>query len=97
MQESTWESPFFLLYGRNPTLPTEAAMIMGPDREQVDVDSYKAELTRRLSDAWRLGQSHVMKAQKRQKKVFDCFANPPCFTIGDQVFLCAICQVHQSA
>ena len=86
MQESTRESPFYLLYGCDPTLPTEAAITMEPDWEQVDADSYKAELTHGLSDTWRLAQSHVREAHKCQK-VFDCCAKPPCFTVGDSFYV----------
>lgn len=52
MQESTRESPFFLLYGRDPRLPTEVALSPFPEDRNVDVDDFKAELVTGLSTAW---------------------------------------------
>ena len=39
-QASTGESPFFLLYGRDPRLPTEAALSPPVDREPFALDDY---------------------------------------------------------
>lgn len=87
MQESTRESPFYLLYGRDPQLPTEAALTVPQSRELMDVDSYKTELVCSLADAWKLAQDNVKKAQKRQKTSYDRSARLPKFTVGDRVFL----------
>ena len=87
LQESTKESPLFLLYGRDPRLPTEQAMSPKPSRRYVELDDYKSELTVGLTDAWDLAREQVQKAQRRQKHQHDRHARDPGFSIGDRVFV----------
>lgn len=87
MQESTRESPFFLLYGRDPRLPTEVALSPSPEDQNMDVDDYKAELVTGLSTAWEAARRNVERAQQKQKKFFDRRARDPGFRVGDRVFL----------
>ena len=51
-QESTQESPFFLLYGRDPNLPSPEILSTPVERAYVDLNSYREELVVGLSDAW---------------------------------------------
>ncbi len=86
-QESIKESPFFLLYGRDPQLPTEAALNQPKTRYQVDLDDYKLELTDNLTQAWELAQTQIKKAQKYQKVYYDRHAKEPRVCVGDRVFI----------
>ena len=54
VQQSTGESPFFLLYGRDPQLPTEAALCPPTARSTICLDNYKTELVQNMSRAWQL-------------------------------------------
>lgn len=67
IQESTKESPFYLLYGRDARLPVEEVITTTPFREVTDLDDYKTELTNHLAAAWNCAREQVKKAQKRQK------------------------------
>ena len=49
MQSSTMESPFFLLYGHDPRLPTKTALT-APIRAEVDVGTYKEKVVQGLVD-----------------------------------------------
>lgn len=68
VQDSTKESPFFLLYGRDAGLPTESAyhnqeqptwLILTITRQNLIVTS--------LSEAWKIAQENINVAQSKQK------------------------------
>ena len=86
-QQSTQESPFYLLYGRDPRLPTEA--VLSPAKTQIvmDLKEYGAGLYARMSEAWELARQMVKKAQRRQKRSYDKKSRPPNFVEGDRAFL----------
>ena len=87
VQESTGESPFRLLYGRDPKLPTEDALSSPVDRTQIDLSYYKTEVSSNLTEAWKLAQERIKKAQTHQKKQHDKFIKNNKFSEGDIVFL----------
>ena len=49
--ESTEESPYYLLDGRDAYLPLDAALSKPRNTYQVDLDDYKIELVAELSEA----------------------------------------------
>ena len=90
-QQSTLESPFFLLYGRDPRLPTEAALCPEETGRLVNWREYGNELTERMSTAWKQAKENIKTAQKRQKSLYDRKARPlssslviECFFISQQ-------------
>ena len=87
MQESTRESSFFLLYGRDPRLPTDAALCTPLSKTYLDIDDYKSDLTLGLTEAWKMARGHVQKAQKHQKGCYDRHAKDPTCRVGDRVFV----------
>ena len=42
---------------------------------------------RNMQDAWELARKNIKKAQKRQKKSYDCHTRHPTFRVGDRVFV----------
>ena len=87
IQESTQESPFFLLHGHDPRLPSALDLEPGEARTEVDLDSYKGELVVGLTEAWDLARKQVLKAQKAQKRCYDRHAKERKIGEGDRVFV----------
>ena len=87
LQESTKESPFYLLYGRDPRLPTEHILTPPGDRSTHDLDDYKSELIVRMAEAWKLARSQVEKAQQWQKKQHNRLSSDAEFHMGDRVYV----------
>lgn len=86
-QSSTKESPFFLLYGRDPKLPIEAALTLDPVRFVKNTGDYKVDLTQRLSEAWDLAKQQVKEAQRQQKQSYDRHTRDASIQPGDRVFI----------
>ena len=87
LQASTRESPFFLLYGRDPQLPSEVMLQSTSGRGVMCLDDYKSTLCREMRAAWDQAQQAVLKAQKQQKQQHDREAKNADFEIGDRVFV----------
>ena len=86
-QSSTRESPFYLLYGRDPRLPVPAALTPKKTPTTIDLKEYGLELHSRLASAWALARKAVSKTQKRQKTSYDRGVKQSPFREGDRVFL----------
>lgn len=74
-QESTQETPFRLLYGRDAVLPTEEVLQPWINRSFIQLDSYAGEMAENLEGAWKLA---------RPKK---SYAKTPDYQVGDEVLL----------
>ena len=71
IQQSTCESPFFLIYGRDSRLPSEDILNVTPVRYPMDVENYKSELAKSMGEALELARQNITKAQRRQKVQHD--------------------------
>ena len=61
-------SLFYMLYGRDPMLPTPETLSKPVDRCYLEADDYHSQLVQSLSEAWERARKNVEKAQKQQKK-----------------------------
>ena len=86
-QSSTGESPFRLLYGRDPQLPTESMLESPTRRETVPLDDYQAAMTQQMGEMWAVAQRNLRKAQKRQKYHHDQHARDSTLRVGERVFV----------
>ena len=87
VQASTKESPFYLLYGRDPRLPSECALTVPTTPYMIDLQDYRSELTTSLSDAWLTAKEHIAHAQDKQKQQYDKKAKESPVKVGDRVMV----------
>ena len=88
LQASTDESPFFLLYGRVPQLPSDVILSPPMTQNLVHLDDYKTTMMREMSVAWNLAREMIGKAQKRQKHQHDTHSRNAEFQVEERVFVC---------
>ena len=87
-QQSTMESPFYLLHGRDHRLPNDAVLSPTKAKKLIGLWEYGQELTVRMSEAWELASQSVGRAEKKQKQYYDQRQQRlPNFTVGERVFL----------
>ena len=67
---ATKETPFYLLYGREPTLPLDI-IYSTPERITADIKTYKTHLTVNLQHAHNIVKRHLRMAAKTNKRTFD--------------------------
>ena len=67
VQKSTKESPFILLYGRDPRVPTESVLGTAREAYLVDMEDYRSEFLITLVRAQTLALENIRKAQEKLK------------------------------
>ena len=81
------ESPFFLVYGRDPRLPTGSLLEQLPGTYPVDAEDYRTELLSTLIRTRELALESTQKAQKSRDFMYDRQSTNPKFQVGDRVMV----------
>ena len=68
-------------------MPTDEILNPTTQRETVNLDDYRTEISQRLAVAWDCARNHIKMAQKRQKQQHDRHAKDPGFKAGERVFV----------
>ena len=84
IHESTMESPFFLVYRRDPRLPIDIALDKEYDTH-LDANDYRADVVSRLEAAISLVRDNVQLAQQKRKQYFDQKVKDRTFEVGERV------------
>ena len=85
---STRESPFYLLYGREPRLPIDASLLL-PSSSHLSssVAEHRARIVQNLEHAQHLISANTQLAQQKMKEQYDRTSKPVPFYIGCKVWV----------
>ncbi|CAC5393047.1 unnamed protein product [Mytilus coruscus] len=86
IQESTQETPFYLMYGRDARLPIDVAL-SEPTVTYTDADDNKANVLIRLQEVFTLAKDNIQLAQQKQKAFSDKKSVEPDYEIGQTVWV----------
>ena len=86
IKASTKETPFYLIYGRDPRLPIYASLLKAQETNQ-DTEDYKLVLAGRFLKACKLAHDNIELAQQQQKDYYDRNAKEIWYNIGEHVWL----------
>eukprot|EP00794_Sanderia_malayensis_P004017 gene4017-4563_t len=82
---TTGESPFYLLYDREPRLPIDTALLMQDMNLSSSVAEHRERIVRNLEEAQRIISSNTELAQQRMKFQYDKTSAPVRYDIGSKV------------
>ena len=80
------EHPFRLLYGREPRLPMDAALLP-PSSLNVKDSAHRSVLVKNIELAQKLALEFYNNSQEKMKRNYDKNAAPSTFKVGDRVLL----------
>ena len=84
---TTGESPFYLLYGREPRLPIDAALILPDSKLSWSVAKLRAEIVQNLENVQSIIKSNTQLAQQKMKAYYDLKATPVLYDVGSRVWV----------
>ncbi|XP_067662575.1 uncharacterized protein [Haliotis asinina] len=85
--ETTGQTPFFLMFGREPRLPIDLAFGLELNRERKSVYQYTKALRERLRSAYEQASKTTRSAQDRQKVGYDLKVRGGTIEVGDRVLV----------
>ena len=80
------ESPFFMMYGRDPVFPQDCSL--SPPREMsASVAEHRERVVEHIEIARRISAQNIQRAQQRMEDLHDRYAEPTQFQLGDRVWV----------
>lgn len=87
VQDSTKESHFFLLYGRDPHVPSDLALNCPWIPYMVNLEDYKSDLTSNPSNAWDIARANIQEVQAHQKRQHVKHSRESTLSVSDRVIV----------
>ena len=84
--EVTGDTPFYLLYGREVTLPIDVSLLPPPDPSS-SIAEHRARIVRNIEISQRVAKENIQRAQQKMKAYYDQNAREPKFEIGQRVWV----------
>lgn len=85
--DSTGQSPFYLMFGREPRLPIDITFGLNRETENKSVSKYAKDLRERLKSAYEKAQVSIQKSQEKQKQNYDKRVRGANIQPGDHVLV----------
>ena len=86
-QATTGQSPFFLMFGREPRLPIDLMFGTNNTTEKKNLQKYIESLKSKLQFSYNLAQESIRKSQRRQKQNYDLKVRGAVIQSGDRVLV----------
>ncbi|PIC44089.1 hypothetical protein B9Z55_004579 [Caenorhabditis nigoni] len=87
--DTTGETPFFLMHGRDPIFSIDQILDPSPsqltDEDQDNIKNFRQELTSTIREAWTNAKEHADKAREQFSKTYDAHSRPSEIEVGDRV------------
>ncbi|XP_028518129.1 uncharacterized protein LOC114576163 [Exaiptasia diaphana] len=84
--EVTGESPFYLLYGREPRLPMDVSLLP-PTNISASVAEHRERIVKSIERVHEIARENIQRAQQKMKTYYDGHTGNPQFRVGDKVWV----------
>ena len=83
---ATGDTPFYLLYGREPRLPVDVTL--NPPKDlSTSILAHRAKIVTKITTAQNVAKQHIAKSQEIMREYYNRRASDPNFEIGDKVWV----------
>lgn len=83
---ATGDSPFYLLYGREPRLPPDVSLLP-PINVTASVEEHRKRIVTQIDTAQSLARHNIARAQQLMKLQYDKHASDKPFEVGQRVWI----------